>query len=192
MPDPSRVTEDESAHLVKRIASRDKAALELLYKRHGSIALALAKRIVGRMSEAEDVVQEAFVEIWRRADQFDARRGSAEAWTYGIVRNRAIDRVRKHSVRQRTAQEAANEREPASVSPLEEAQRREERLAVAHAVSSIPKEQREALELAYFEGLSHSEIAARTGAPLGTIKTRIRSAMEKLGLALSAFSGEGT
>lgn len=184
--------EDESAELVKRVALRDKAALESLYRRHASVALALARRILGRMNEAEDAVQEAFVEIWRRADQFDPRRGSAEAWTFGIVRNRCIDRVRKQAVRNRTQLDASKEeREPASVSPLEEAQRREERLAIAAAVSSIPKDQRDALELAYFEGLTHTEIAARTGEPLGTIKTRIRSALEKLGKALAKNNREG-
>ena len=192
MPDPGRAADDESAQLLVRIALRDKAALELLYKRHASVALALARRIVGRMNEAEDVVQEAFVEVWRRAEQFDPSRGSAEAWTFQIVRNRCIDRLRKHAVRQRTAQESLREdKEPASVSPLEEAQRREERLAIASAVSAIPKEQREVLELAYFEGLTHSEIAAKTGEPLGTIKTRIRSAVEKLAKSLGRHSREG-
>ena len=172
-----------SADLIARVAQQDKRALELLYERHASTAIAIAKRLVGRISEAEDVVQEAFVEVWRRAEQFDARRGSGEAWIYGIVRNRAIDKLRHRAVVLRVVGEASREqlvREQATVTPLEEASQRQARQAVVQAMQEIPAEQRASLELAYYDGLSHSEIAQRTGEPLGTVKTRIRSAMEKL------------
>lgn len=178
-----------SAELIARVARQDRRALELLYERHVGTALAIAKRLVGRISEAEDVVQEAFVEVWRRADHYDVQRGTGEAWIYGIVRNRAIDKLRHRTVVLRVVGDAGREqlvREQATVTPLEEASQRQARVAVAQALKEIPAEQRVSLELAYYEGLSHSEIAQRTGEPLGTVKTRIRSAMEKLSKLLRA------
>ena len=178
MPEPGK----QASELVARIALKDKRAMQALYERLAPHALALARRLVGRLGEAEDVVQEAFIEVWKRADQFDPRRGSGEAWVFGIVRNRAIDRLRHRTVVLRVlpgVQEQAL-RENATVTPLEEASARQTRQAVILALGDLPQEQRAALELAYYEGLSHSQIAARTGDPLGTVKTRIRAAMEKL------------
>lgn len=171
-----------SSELLARIQRRDHRALETLYRRTGPYALAVAKRIVGRMNEAEDVVQEAFVEVWRRADQYDQRRGSGEAWVLGIVRNRAIDRLRHRAVVLRAVQDEG----APPPTPLEDATAIEERRAVVAALAEIPRDQRAAIELAYYDGLSHSEIAAKIGEPLGTVKTRIRTAMEKLTKLLSA------
>jgi RNA polymerase sigma-70 factor (ECF subfamily) len=183
--------QSDSAGLLARVALQDRRALEQLYERHAGTALAIAKRLVGRISEAEDVVQEAFVEIWRRADHYDARRGTGEAWIFGIVRNRAIDKLRHRTVVLRVVGDAGREqlaREQATVTPLEEASQRQARLAVVQALQDLPAEQRASLELAYYEGLSHSEIAQRTGEPLGTVKTRIRSAMEKLSKLLRSHA----
>ncbi len=184
--------DDDSAELLERIAARHKAALEVLYKRHASVALALARKVLGKMSDAEQVLEESFLEIWRDGAHYDAKRASADAWIFGIVRRRALER--RHEARQRghAANDLAGEaRELASVSPLEEAQRREERLAIAAAVNSIPKELREALELAYFEGLTHEEIATRTGVSQPAVAGRIRSALEALRKALGSNAQEG-
>jgi RNA polymerase sigma-70 factor (ECF subfamily) len=179
---------EASSELIAKISQRDRRALEELYRRLAPQALAFAKRLCSRLAEAEDVVQEAFVEVWRQAAHFDPVRGSGEAWVFGIVRNRAIDKLRHRAVVLRVATDAAREpvRENATVTPLEDAATRQARQAVQAALAEIPAEQRTALELAYYEGLSHSEIAARTKEPLGTVKTRIRAAMEKLSKQLVA------
>jgi RNA polymerase sigma-70 factor (ECF subfamily) len=175
----------ELRSLVDRAARGDAEALRLLYDRLAPRAMAIAVRVLGARGEAEEVVQEVFLEVWRRARDYDATRGEPAAWITMIVRSRALDRLRTRATSERTA--ASSAREPApppSPSPAEDAEKRMERERVAAAMATLPGEQRVAVELAYWEGLSHSEIAERTGAPLGTVKTRIKLAVEKLGQML--------
>jgi RNA polymerase sigma-70 factor (ECF subfamily) len=166
--------------LIRRVAGGDSRALRQLYDRCAPLALALALRIVRSRSEAEDVVQEAFLEAWKRAGSFDARRGSALSWVLAISRSRALDRLRARGSADRAAQEFAREEAAPVQLPIESAEQRQERERIQAALAALPQEQRAILELAYFEGLTQSEIAARTGDPLGTVKTRCRLALEKL------------
>jgi len=163
-------------------------ALRALYRSCGGKVMAVALRILRDRGEAEDVVQETFLELWRRGDAYDARRASPSTWAIVIARSRAIDRLRARTASARAA--AAREEEPRPDPPaLEPVEAREERERVLGALAELPPEQREAVELAYFEGLSHREIAGRTGQPLGTVKTRVRLAMEKLEARLVAQEG---
>jgi RNA polymerase sigma-70 factor, ECF subfamily len=171
---------DADELLLRRVAAGDARALRKLYDRCAPVVLALALRILRNRAEAEDTLQDAFLEAWRRAGAFDARRGSATAWILAIARSRALDRLRARSSADRAAQAAAREEMAAPSPPIESAERRQERERLQRALSALPPEQRQTLELAYFEGLTQSEIAARTGDPLGTVKTRCRLALDKL------------
>jgi|SRR5262245_5696717 len=162
--------------LVRRLAAQDASALAEFYDRFAPLVNALALRILRDSSDAEDVVQEVFLQAWRQADRFDPSRGSPEAWLCTIARTRAIDRLRRRAARREEPEEAAP--------PPSDAPRNEEALAVRKAVAELSEDQRRALELAYYEGLTQTEIAARLGEPLGTIKTRIRTAMIRLREAL--------
>lgn len=158
-------------------------ALRSLYDLCSGKVMAVALRLLGDRGEAEDVVQETFVELWRRAAEYDPARASPATWAVMIGRSRALDRLRARSSAARVA--AAQAVEPVSADPAPQpVEIREEQRRVRAALSALPPEQREVIELAYFEGLVQSEIAARTGQPLGTVKTRVRLAMEKLGAAL--------
>jgi RNA polymerase sigma-70 factor, ECF subfamily len=156
--------------------------MEPLYQRFAARAFAICLRILRERHEAEEVLQETFMEVWRRAREYDAKRGAIEAWVATIARTRAIDHLRT----QRTARRVTEAAQPTSVlstppaPPDVSASDGEDRSRVAAALKALPTGQRNALELAYFEGLSHTEIAERTGDPLGTVKTRVRLGMEKL------------
>jgi RNA polymerase sigma-70 factor, ECF subfamily len=173
--------------LLARVAKGDVAALQTIYERHAPRAVAIAYRILRDRSEAEDVVQETFLELWRRSSQFDAARGGAIAWVVTIARSRAIDRLRASGTAGRTIA-SANAGEglvPLALPlPSDEAEQRRDVARVATALSALPDAQRETIELAYFEGLSQSEIAERTGTPLGTVKMRVKLAMAKLAALL--------
>jgi RNA polymerase sigma-70 factor, ECF subfamily len=158
--------------LLRRLAEGDASALSELYDRHAGLAFGLALRILRERAEAEDVVQEAFVQVWRQAARYDPARGSPEAWLCAIVRTRAIDRLRRR-VSRREQPEAA---EPGAAT----ARGPEDALSVRQALRVLSADQRRALELAYYEGLTQSEIARRLQEPLGTIKTRIRTAMLRM------------
>jgi RNA polymerase sigma-70 factor, ECF subfamily len=158
-------------------------ALRALYDACSGKVMAVALRLLGDRGEAEDVVQETFLEVWRRAAEYDPARATAETWAIVIGRSRALDRLRSRSAAARAV--SAQALEPVAVDPPRPpGEASQERGRVRGALSALPAEQREALELAYFEGLTQSEIAARTGQPLGTVKTRVRLAMEKMGDAL--------
>jgi RNA polymerase sigma-70 factor, ECF subfamily len=166
-----------------RVAAGEVAALRALYDEHAPRALAIAMRILRNVEEAEDVVQETFLEVWRRSAQFDEGRGGAVAWIVTIARSRAIDRFRAS----RTAGRAldgvvVNEdvMRTALPSPADRMEERRDGARVAAALAALPAPQRETIELAYFEGLSQSEIAAKTGTPLGTVKMRVKLAIAKL------------
>jgi RNA polymerase sigma-70 factor (ECF subfamily) len=168
--------------LLERISRGDGGALRALYDRSGGAALAIAQRILGSRGEAEEVVQETFVQVWQKARDYDESRGGAVAWVITITRSRSIDRLRQRAASERAvAASSTGDPGPTPIeTPLDAAVRGELRQRVAAALRALPMEQRRAIELAYFEGLSQSEIAARTGEPLGTVKTRIRSALGKL------------
>ena len=169
--------------LLARVAAGDVAALRVLYDAHASRAMAIAVRILRSPEEAEDVVQETFIELWRRSAQFDGARGNAIAWIVTIARSRAIDRLRAAKTAGRffgggpAKQDLVN---TALASPADLAEERRDEARVATALAALPAEQRETIELAYFEGLSQSEIAVQTGRALGTVKMRVRLAINKL------------
>ena len=166
-----------------RVAVGDVAALRALYDEHAPRAIAIAMRILRNVEEAEDVVQDTFLEVWRRSAQFDDARGTAVAWIVTIARSRAIDRLRATQTAGRALDGVvANEdvMRTALPSPVDRMEERREGTRVATALAALPALQRETIELAYFEGLSQSEIAAKTGTPLGTVKMRVKLAMSKL------------
>jgi RNA polymerase sigma-70 factor, ECF subfamily len=179
---PAAASDDPEAPLLARVARGDRAALRKLYDRLAGHALAVALRILGARSEAEEVVQEAFLEVWTRAGLFDPARGRGRTWVLSIARNRAIDRLRSRDAAGRAVEGARNEAqpEPPAVTPLESAEQREARQRIQAALAALSPEQRRVLELGYFEGLSQSEMAEKLGEPLGTIKSRVRLALEKL------------
>jgi RNA polymerase sigma-70 factor (ECF subfamily) len=171
--------------LIARVAQRDKRALELLYDRYSSGALGLALKIIGERNEAEEIVQEAFWRVWRRAATYRAARGQFSAWLFGIVHNLAIDELRRRRARPsamsidadaETAFEIADDK----MDVAESAYQAVEGERVRATLSALPESQRSVIELAYFQGLTHQEIAERLGEPLGTIHTRARLALLKL------------
>ena len=179
--------------LLARVAQGDIAALRAIYDQHASRAITIAFRILRNREEAEDIVQETFLEVWRRAAQFDPGRGGAVAWVVTIARSRAIDRLRARNIAGRTIASAAEGNGVLvplpSPSPATETERRRDEKRVAEALGTLPPAQRRTIELAYFEGLSQSEIAVKTASPLGTVKMRVKLAMAKLAQLLG---DEGT
>lgn len=176
--------------LLRRVAQRDELALGILYDRFGGLVYALAHRIVGQQVDAEEVAMETFSQAWRDAGKFDASRGSVAAWLCIIARSRALDLVRSHSRRQRLNESVAREPVDDSVG-APDVLHDERRQAVGAALAELPEAQREAIELAYYQGLSQSEIAERLQQPLGTIKTRMRTGMLKLKETLRGYYFEG-
>lgn len=177
------------AQLAERIRAGDVEALGLLYDRHASVALATALRVVGKRDEAEDVVQDAFVAVWKKIDRYDAARGSLRGWIMTIVRNRAIDRVRAR--RTTVDLDDADERSLLRTGPnptWEDTLQRASREDVRVAMAALPDEQRQAIELAYFEGYTYREVAELTGVPTGTANGRLRLALGKLRDALGGTS----
>lgn len=170
---------DEDAVLIHRLAHGDEAALGALYDRHGRLAFALALRVVGDPETAEEVVQEVFVAVWRRAAGYDAAKGSVKSWLLAAARNRAIDVLRMRQARPRTTSfddlPLISDDDPARA-----ALAAVDATALRAAVAILPPDQRTAVELAYFAGLSYPEIAAQLGIPLGTVKSRLRLALERL------------
>lgn len=178
--DVQREQERNDAELVRAVASGDEQAFAFLYDRYSSILFGLLLRILNRRAEAEDVLQEVFVQVWQKAKDFDEDRGRAFTWLVTLARSRAIDRLRSTESRDRTAIRAARSADEEIAHADEEAIKSEEGSIVRAALAEIPAEQRRALLLAYFEGLTQSEIAAHLNEPLGTIKTRTRSGLMKL------------
>jgi len=169
--------------LLQQVALGNSAAMRTLYERCAGRAWSVTLRILGSRPDAEEVLQEAFLEVWRRAREFDPARGGLETWVMTIARTRAIDRKRALGTVARVAEEVATQPPPVSatpVNPSESAEQGQEQVRVAAAMRALPPEQRQVVELAYFEGLSQREISERTGDPLGTVKTRARLALEKL------------
>jgi RNA polymerase sigma-70 factor, ECF subfamily len=169
--------------LMPLIGEKDPAAFEVFYDRHGGAAYSLAYRIVGERAGAEDVTQEAFISIWRSGARFDRARGSVRSWMLSIVRNRAIDALRSKAGKAPKLafdDDAVLEQRPAEEFTDIEALRRETAQELRGALGELPSDQSKVIELAYFAGFSHSEIAEVLGVPLGTVKGRMRLGLEKI------------
>jgi RNA polymerase sigma-70 factor (ECF subfamily) len=174
--------------LMQYVRKADPAAFGVLYDRHSGVAFSLAYRIVGTRAQAEDVVQEAFLSIWRSGARYDRGRGSVRTWVLGIVHNRAIDGLRRATVhdKRRASDEGIAERIEAKERTDVEVARREEAGTVRAAMDVLPPEQSQVIELAYFGGFTHSEIAEMLETPIGTVKGRMRLGLEKMRTALVA------
>jgi RNA polymerase sigma-70 factor (ECF subfamily) len=172
--------------LVRQIVERRPEALAELYSRHAPTLLALARRILGTAADAEDVLQEVFVHVWNQAARYDSARSSVSTWLVLITRSRAIDRLRNRGVVERTHEASHTARPIGHASPegVESVLMRERRERVRREMANLPPEQRQVIEMAFYEGLTQSEIAARADLPLGTVKTRTLLAMKKLRGAL--------
>jgi RNA polymerase sigma-70 factor, ECF subfamily len=181
--------------LVARMAARDPESISALYDRHRTLIFSLALRILADRSEAEEVLTDVFFQAWRGAERFDSRRGTVVGWLINMCRSRAIDRLRARGRRESGLAAVAGETAASAggassgEDPERAADHERKRVRIRAAMGALPPEQRGALELAYFGGLSQSEIAAKLGEPLGTIKTRIRQGLialrEKLAESLS-------
>ena len=178
--------------LMQLVRRGDAAAFEMVYDRHATAAFSLAYRMTGTRNAAEDVVQEAFLSLWRSGARYDRARGSVRTWVLGIVHNRAIDALRRSMVhdRRRASDEGIEERFEARERTDVEAARRDEARDVRQALETLPPEQLKVIELAYFGGFTHSEIAAMLGEPLGTIKGRMRLGLGKLRGSLGGLAPE--
>lgn len=174
-------TDPSDLRLLDRLASGDLDAAGELYDRHAGKVLALARRILRDDSDAEDVVQEVFSQAWRTATRFEPGRGTVAGWLLMMARSRAIDRLRARQTRPDTVGSVPLEMLPGNtLPPPEQVFLKEQAARIRQGLVALPADQRTALELAYFDGLSQSEIAERLAAPLGTIKTRIRTALATL------------
>jgi RNA polymerase sigma-70 factor (ECF subfamily) len=183
MNTPGSEEERPEALLLDLITREDTEAFDELYKRWSPMLYGLTLKILNDAREAEDALQEGFLHIWRKASSYDPRRSSPSTWAYMIFRNKAIDRLRARERRgvglERIAAHENQVDEPAP-SPAGEAGTREDRQVLEATLTRIPEEQREAIQLAFFGGLTQAEIAERLGTPLGTVKARIRRGLMKL------------
>jgi RNA polymerase sigma-70 factor (ECF subfamily) len=180
---------DSQVQLLRRVAAGDRQALAEFYDQTAGMLFSTAVRILGDTHEAEEVIQDVFVQVWDKAATFDAALGAPRHWALSIARNRSIDRLRARQRRVRLVealQEAGPDLAPRG-SPGGSDLSEEDLRAVRSAVSGLPPEQRQAIELAFFGGQSHQEIAATLQQPLGTIKARIRRGMLKLRESLQAY-----
>jgi len=179
--------------LMERVADCDADAFEVVLERHADAAFSLAYRICGRRSVAEDIAQESFLALWRSGERYDRARGSVRTWTLGIVHNRAIDALRRSGTHDR--RRASDE----GIEETLEAPERTEDQAVENAVSSeirgalggLPSDQRKVIELAYFGGFTHTEIASMLHTPVGTVKGRMRLGLQKLRNELQGWQAVG-
>jgi RNA polymerase sigma-70 factor (ECF subfamily) len=163
--------------LAERLQAGDETALRETYDRHGAAVLYLAQRLLGNRADAEDVTQVTFVAAWTGRDGFDPHRGTILGWLLGIARRKAVDRMRTAAREQRSATAQAHQPVPVAE---EHPERIVDRLVVADELGRLPEEQRRTLELAFFDDLTHPQIAAVTGLPLGTVKSHIRRGMANL------------
>jgi RNA polymerase sigma-70 factor (ECF subfamily) len=177
---PLRDLADED--LMQLVRKGEPGAFDAIYERHSTAAFSLAYRMTGTRIAAEDVVQESFLSLWRSNARYDRTRGSVRTWVLGIVHNRAIDHLRRSVVhdRRRASDEGIEERFEAKERTEVEAARRDEAREVREALQTLPAEQCKVIELAYFGGFTHSEIAAMLETPIGTVKGRMRLGLEKM------------
>ena len=174
--------------LLRQVARRDESALAELYDRYSGLLLALSRRVLTDSSDAEEILQEVFLQVWNQAERYDRARSSVSTWLVLITRSRSIDRLRSRQVKDRTLTALKQEKRQYHTSPqgmgvvlLDQRRQRLRRV-----MRELPSEQRQVLELAFFRGMTQSEIAGSTGIPLGTVKTRTLLAMKKLRRSLQA------
>jgi RNA polymerase sigma-70 factor (ECF subfamily) len=179
---------EADAEIVAPLREGRPEAIEIMYDRYAGLAYGLALRVLGDPGRAEDVVQEVLLSVWRKPDRFDPARGSFRTWLMTLVRNRAIDNLRGHWRHQGSDVELGDDLQDASghSDPWPAVALSLERDVVRDALAALPADQRQAVELAHYGGYSHSEIATRLGLPLGTVKGRLRLAMEKMHSFLTA------
>lgn len=187
-PNPP-LREMEDAQVVREAARGEVEALAVLYDRHSGLMLAMANRILGDKTQAEDLIQDVFMEVWRRAHAFDESRGSVRTWLLVRLRSRALDRLRSARNRREVAVEEVSPAQPESAP--EDPELQPDRTMVRQAIEQLPEEQRQVIELSYFHGLSSSEIATRMGSPLGTVKSRTAAALSKLRAAMTTVATAG-
>jgi len=186
---PRHAESTVSPDLLGRVAKGDRDAFSRLYDLSSPLLFTLALRILKERDEAADLLQEVYLEVWKKSVRYDPRRGSPMAWLIVLTRSRAIDRIRTRGTRGAKITDSLDETGAAAVadddpSPYEQRADAETRTIVTKALSELPDAQRQALALAYYEGLSHTEIAERLSEPVGTIKTRIKLGMSKLRVSL--------
>jgi RNA polymerase sigma-70 factor (ECF subfamily) len=188
---PLDITDEQ---LMVMIQQRDPAGLELLYDRHASIVKSLGMKVVHNEAEAEDLLQEIFMEIWNRAASYDPVKGKPLGWIVTLARRRAIDRLRKCQSHCRAEDRLRDEVEQQpgawTTDPEEDFVMADIRDNLLKLIATLPTAQQQAIELAFYQGMSQREIAAHTGIPLGTVKTRIELGLKKLTAALKDYAGE--
>ena len=190
-----RATSAIDPALLASVAKGDQQAFSQLYDHSSTLLYTLAFRILGNHEEADDLLQDVYLEVWRKVVRYDVGRGTPIAWLITLTRSRAIDRLRSRNARGHNAtvglDTTASRVADLGPSPFETQADQELRMAVGNAMTILPPAQQQALELAYYEGLTHSEIAARLNQPLGTVKTRIKLGMSKLRDSLRHFWDQG-
>ncbi len=177
------LAEMDDTEVVREAARGEVAALATLYDRYSGLMLSMANRMLGEKTMGEDLVQDVFMEVWRRAHAFDASRGSVRTWLLVRLRSRALDRLRSAKHRREVTVDDVSPREAAPTP--EDPELSPDRALVRDVVQQLPDEQRRVIELSYFHGLSSSEIAEQMGSPLGTVKSRTAAALSKLRAAMS-------
>jgi RNA polymerase sigma-70 factor (ECF subfamily) len=196
MSSPSKADRErkaaEETEWVRRIGNADADALSDLYSRYAGLLMALSQRVLGNAADAEEVLQEVFVQVWNQAARYDSRRSSVSTWLVLITRSRSIDRLRSRKVGERTLGSVRSEKGVSHASPqgVSDVLLGERRARLDKAMRALPPEQHEVLHLAFYKGLTQREIAATTGIPLGTVKTRTLLAMRKMRTALGPEIGE--
>jgi RNA polymerase sigma-70 factor (ECF subfamily) len=183
---PEDKQEHEDRELIRRMASKDATALDAFYSHHNRLTFGLILKILGNREDAEDVLTEVFWQVWQQASRYDSSRGKPVAWLLTIARTRAIDRLRATSRQVAQTSDRSADLAPAAAEP-DPFVLAATRTAVREALESLPQQQRIPLEMAYFQGMSHTEIAAALGEPLGTVKDRIRTAMLHLKKRLQTY-----
>jgi RNA polymerase sigma-70 factor (ECF subfamily) len=187
----TQTRDQDWAALIKQIADGDQSAMTTLYDTTSRMVFGLVLRVLGDRSTAEEVLLDVYTQVWRQARMYDSKRGAPLAWLMTIARSRAIDRLRsgKHDQMAREPLETTGALTSSSANPEEMTASAERQRIVRSALELLTPEQREVIELAYYYGLSHSEIATKLGQPLGTVKTRTRLGMIKLREALGPLAG---
>jgi RNA polymerase sigma-70 factor (ECF subfamily) len=182
--DPDPISSKRDAEVIRRIRAGDRAAFLEFYDRYAPLLLSVAARVLGDRREAEDVLQDVFTQIWHKSSAYDAELGTLSSWAMTLTRNKAIDRLRASTRRRRLLEEVAVSPELNDEAPVASANEllygRERAQQIRAALNELSADQREVIELAFFAGLSQSEIALRLQQPLGTVKARIRRGMLKL------------
>ena len=182
----------EATDLLTKIAEGDRIALSQLYERYSRLIYVIARKSLNSVEDCEEVVLEVFTQIWWIADRFDSEKGGGEQWIFILARSRILDRLRKRQRLNQVNMAIAAAKEIAfatlRVNPLDAIESVEQQQQVLRSLSKIPPEQRQAIEMAYYQGLTHTEIAIVTGVSLGTVKTRIRLGLSKLKVTFSTES----